>query len=262
MGFVPPWPVPTDPGGPMVRVLSFNVNSTRGGEEQVLAEIAKYAPDIVLLQEIGWPDRLASLLAPQYPAIRSADQFVVASKFPITSTVDPVTFTPSGRRRTRRWLAQVIDTPIGPVSVYNVHPVSPREGLAALEGGVQHDLLHGKGMDANRQDRVVTNAARRSMQVTEFADAARSDPHPVLIAGDTNLPSLSYVLHEELGAFQDGFAKASWGFGYTFPTTHGLKWMRIDRMFASSALRFVHFEVGHSHVSDHDCIVADLQRAP
>jgi endonuclease/exonuclease/phosphatase (EEP) superfamily protein YafD len=101
----------------------------------------------------------------------------------------------------------------------------------------------------------------RALQVQAVAEAARSESDAVLIAGDTNLPSLSLILNRELAGFQDGFTKAGWGFGYTFPTTRG-DWMRIDRMLANDKLRFVHFEVGDSPVSDHDCIVADLQRAP
>ncbi len=262
LGFVPPWPVPHTPDGPTLRVLSYNINSTRGGSERVLAEIAKYAPDIVLLQEIGWPDSLASMLAAKYPAVRSADQFIIASKFPITPGMDSHMFPHLGQKKSMRWMQQVVDTPLGRISIYNVHPVSPRDGLVAIEGGIEHELLHGKGIPPSRQERVEANTALRTMQVTEFTNLARKDADPVLIAGDTNLPSLSWLLHQRLGDFQDGFAKAGWGLGYTFPTTHGLKWMRIDRMFASSSLRFVRFEVGQSHASDHDCIVADLQRAP
>ena len=82
---------------------------------------------------------------------------------------------------------------------------------------------------------------------------------PVIIAGDTNLPGLSFVFHRSLSGFQDGFTRAGWGFGYTFPTNH-VPWMRIDRVLASDELRFVRFEVGKSLVSDHHCVVADLQR--
>jgi endonuclease/exonuclease/phosphatase (EEP) superfamily protein YafD len=84
----------------------------------------------------------------------------------------------------------------------------------------------------------------------------------VVIAGDTNLPGLSHVLHRYLSRYQDGFAKAGWGFGYTFPTRPRGPWMRIDRIVASDELRFVRFRVGRSLASDHECVVADLQRAP
>ena len=81
----------------------------------------------------------------------------------------------------------------------------------------------------------------------------------MLIAGDTNLPDWSWLLHGGLGRFHDAFEQAGWGFGYTFPTQR--PWMRIDRMFANDELRFANFQVGHARVSDHESIVADVQRA-
>jgi endonuclease/exonuclease/phosphatase family metal-dependent hydrolase len=97
--------------------------------------------------------------------------------------------------------------------------------------------------------------------VQEFAEAAAHEPGPAVIAGDTNLPDLSYILNRYLSAYQDGFAKVGSGFGYTFPTDHGRRpWMRIDRIFANQELRFVRFDIGHSLASDHLCVIADLQR--
>jgi endonuclease/exonuclease/phosphatase family metal-dependent hydrolase len=63
-----------------------------------------------------------------------------------------------------------------------------------------------------------------------------------------------------LSRYKDGFAQASWGFGYTFPADK-TPWMRIDRVMVSDELRVVGFEVGKSTLSDHRCVVADLQRA-
>ena len=106
------------------------------------------------------------------------------------------------------------------------------------------------------------NSGLRAAQVADFAAAAGQETVPVVIAGDTNLPNLSWLLHRDLAGFKDGFAKAGWGFGYTFPTGHHGPWMRIDRIMAGSELHFVHFEVGHSIASDHESVVADLQRVP
>jgi endonuclease/exonuclease/phosphatase family metal-dependent hydrolase len=81
----------------------------------------------------------------------------------------------------------------------------------------------------------------------------------VIIGGDTNLPDLSPAL-SYLAKFRDGFREAGAGFGYTFPVGR-TAWMRLDRLFASPELRFVHFEVGtHAWASDHHCVVADVQK--
>jgi endonuclease/exonuclease/phosphatase family metal-dependent hydrolase len=157
----------------------------------------------------------------------------------------------------------VIETPLGAIAFYVMHPESPRRGFYALRGnGLRREILSGQGFPDDSEDVVADNSGLRAMQVADVASAARQEKRPVVIAGDTNLPELSYVLHRYLGGFQDGFAKAGWGFGYTFPTGRRGPWMRIDRILASDELHFVHFEVGHSLASDHECVVADLQRAP
>jgi len=81
----------------------------------------------------------------------------------------------------------------------------------------------------------------------------------VLIAGDTNLPSLSPALVDTVGSFRDAFREAGSGFGYTFPSRH--PWMRIDRMMASSDVAFTRFEIGCKETSDHLCIVTELEVA-
>ena len=58
--------------------------------------------------------------------------------------------------------------------------------------------------------------------------------------------------------YSDGFRACGVGFGYTFPAKQ--PWMRIDRVFASSELRFTDFKVGCAS-SDHRCVIAELQRA-
>jgi vancomycin resistance protein VanJ len=262
MGFVFPWPSRLDSGAPVVRVLSFNVDSCLGGVDGVMAEITKYSPDIVFLQEIGPGDHLANALtAAGYPTVRAATQFLVASRFPITASRDPEKLPYEGRLRSPRWVQQIIETPLGPIAFYNVHPISPREGFNALRGnGLKNEMLAGRGFSGESKELVKNNSGLRALQLADVAQAAGEETDPVVITGDTNSPGLSFVAAHNFSRYQDGFTHAGWGFGYTFPTPRGV-WMRIDRMFASDELHFVRFEVGRSKVSDHHCIVADLQRA-
>jgi endonuclease/exonuclease/phosphatase (EEP) superfamily protein YafD len=254
MGFVVPWPTSADPRAPTMRVLSFNVNNGSGGLDSVIAEIDEHSPDVVLLQEAGDAETLARLLRPRYATVHFWDQFVVATKYELTSTVTPDKVTYDGKAHRARFLKDVVETPLGRVVVYDVHPTSPREGLNMMHG--VRSMLRGASATVVR-----ANVGLRTLQVKTFAEAAAAETDPVVIAGDTNLPGLSPVFGHYLSGYDDGFTRANWGFGYTFPTNKWRPWMRIDRILASSALRFTRFEVGQSTVSDHRCVVADLQRA-
>ncbi len=230
MGFVLPWRAGVNAGAPVVRVLSYNVNGDFSGADRIAAEIDHYSPDIVLLQELADPEKLAALMRTRYPTVRVSTQFLVATRFPVSSTVDPEKILYAGKMRSPSWIGQVVETPLGLIDLYDVHPLSPREGLVALRGnGLRHEVLSGRGFSEGSQELVNVNSGLRALQVADVAEAARHATHPVLIAGDTNLPGLSLVLHRTFSQYQDGFEKAGSGFGYTFPTGRG-PWMRIDHM--------------------------------
>ncbi len=260
-GFVLPWPVRADPKAPSLRLMSYNVNSEEAGNDPIIQEIDRYSPDVLFLVEHR-SEEIVPLLQARYASVRVSGQFVIASRFPVTSNIDPDKLHYSGRLRSPRWLEEVLDTPLGPIAFYEVHPLSPRDGLNAVRGlGMLHKIKAALGLSFASQDIVAYNSGLRELQVADFVSYAEQEKNPVVIAGDTNLPGLSYVLHHSLSAYHDGFAQAGWGFGYTFPTGKHHPWMRIDRVMASDELRFTHFEVGSSFNSDHECVVADLQRA-
>jgi endonuclease/exonuclease/phosphatase (EEP) superfamily protein YafD len=255
MGFVPPLPTSVRGGAPTLRVLTFNVNTTFGGVDGVVREIEAYSPDVVLLQEIGSEEELSRRLREHYPYIELSSQFIIATRYPMLSVVEPEKLPYQGKQRSPRYLKAVLDTPLGRIVVYNVHPLSPREGLYFLRTHGVRSALRGTSAQT-----LETEVGLRALQVRTFAAAASAETDPVVIGGDTNLPNLSAVLGNELSSFQDGFAGAGGGFGYTFPTNKWWPWMRIDRIFASRQLRFTSFQVGRSLASDHHCVVADLQR--
>jgi endonuclease/exonuclease/phosphatase (EEP) superfamily protein YafD len=259
MGFVLPWGARAHGEGPTLRLLSFNVNSGHDGVQAVVDQIDHYSPDIVLLQETGGHrayERFGPLLKARYPTVETAaGQFIMATRYPLASVVDPSISTdgPGSFQR------QVLETPLGRVVIYNVHTVSPRIPLFALRGrrGLEREIASARTGDSP----IEINANLRASQVKTFAEAAAAETDPVILAGDTNLPGLSTVLHRYLSGYGDGFSRAGWGFGYTFPTDKWRPWMRIDRILADDHFRFVWFDVGHAfHASDHLCVVADLQR--
>jgi endonuclease/exonuclease/phosphatase family metal-dependent hydrolase len=259
MGLVPPRLAPRGREEGVLRVLSYNINAGAGGIEKVVDQINEWSPDVVLLQEVASSETLRDLLGGRYATVQAAGQFFLASRYP-ASTVEPSPLDYGGRPRSARFVAQTLETPLGTIVVYNVHPISPREIFYALRGsGLRTELMSGRLFSPANGAVFKTNSGLRALQVQTFAEAAKRESAPVIIAGDTNLPSLSYVLSRSLSAYRDGFTEVGSGFGYTYPTA-GRPWMRIDRILASEALRFVRFDVGSSLASDHLCVVADLER--
>jgi endonuclease/exonuclease/phosphatase family metal-dependent hydrolase len=260
MGFVLPSLLPgAQASGPGFRVLSFNVDSMKEGSARVAAAIERENPDIVLLQEYwGGQGEFVERLHRTFATVHVSTQFIVATRFAMVNVTDPQRIPYYGSARSPRFMRYVLTTPLGPVAVYNVHPVSPRFGLYTLRGqGLRHEILSGRLFAAARSGPIREDTGLRVLQVRAVASLAKQETLPVLVAGDTNLPSLSPTLSEHLSWLTDGFGSAASGLGYTFPSRR--PWMRIDRILASSALGFSSFKVSCLDASDHLCVVADIQ---
>ena len=243
---------------PGLRVLSYNIQSADHAR-LVARTVRAAAADLVLLQE--WDYRAIPYLAdvPGYH-FHSDGQFAVLSRFPISAIEVPPPV-PIGDDETRpaEFIRYRVESPLGSLTVFNVHPISPRDSLVKLGGPqVLAQLRHGK-LAANPDAAIAAlkrNARMRWRQAEAIAQAANAVSGPVIIAGDTNPPSLSRIYAQTLAGFRDGFVAAGRGFGYTYPTEH--PWMRIDRILASAPLTFQRFDVLSGPGSDHLPIAAEL----
>lgn len=247
------------PGAFQLSVLSCNVDSGSFGVPAILAMVQAANADLILLQAVNPNDteRLAAGV-PGYSVLTST-QFWVASRYPIEEMLTPPKQMHDGRERSPRFVRYRIETPRGAVFVYNVHPISPRDGLEDLRGnGLRHELLSGHFFSGRGSASVETNTALRLAQVQAIAADAAGVDAPLIIAGDTNLPDLSHSLNELFGAYTDGFSAVGNGFGYTFPAPRH-PWMRIDRIMTNSQFRFLRFEVIRTPVSDHRAVLAHLE---
>jgi endonuclease/exonuclease/phosphatase (EEP) superfamily protein YafD len=251
-------------GAAPLRIFSCNADLGSASFAALAEAILAAAPDVALLQEA--PAEEAAGLAPLLPGyvVRGDDQFVIASKLPIIDAYlapptdqDRIYFRPAFARYR-------IGAPGGPIDLYDIHPVSPHGPFGHLIGeGLLHELLSGrffKNHDGFR--RIVQNTTVRSREVRAIVEHARSAPYPVLMAGDTNLPTASRLFATELGGYQDAFAQVGWGFGYTFPSRHAPAWLRLDRFLADENFRFVSFSRPDVHVSKHYPVVSVVERVP
>lgn len=260
MGFVFPWFSARDDDARSVRVLTLNASSGQFGYDEIVAAVTEVAPDVALFQEAaGHPESFLESLRTRYPHVEGSKEFVVASRFPIVETTEPPKLDYLDRQRSPRFMRYVIETPLGALALYSVHPVSPR-GVLKLHRfrGTFSRLRSGDLFEGDPAADVGANTGLRAVQARAISAMASRETLPVVIAGDTNLPDLSKVLRQNLSSYDDGFRSAGAGFGYTFPAKY--PWLRLDRIFVSSVLRVVSFDVGCVGVSDHLCAYAEIQR--
>jgi endonuclease/exonuclease/phosphatase family metal-dependent hydrolase len=254
------------PGGPArhdgafhLRVASYNIATGPLGAEPILEDLRGTDADVILLQEAG--ENLYQALAAGLTGYRVylSGQFLIASRFPVDETIQPPAIQHRGKARSARFVCYRITTPGGPLQIFNVHPISPREALAELRGeGLKSEIESGRLLRGTASDKVMANTELRVQQLEMIAGDAHRSPAPVIIAGDTNLPTLSWALAHFLGDYRDGFSEAGSGFGWTFPAPRH-PWMRIDRVLADPRFRVVGFRVIESPASDHFPVVADLE---
>jgi endonuclease/exonuclease/phosphatase family metal-dependent hydrolase len=259
MGFELPLPTIRSDDKQTLTFVSCNVNSIHSGDPTVAEGVLSLRADIVLMQELFYVSpEFHARLKDVYRSVEVSTQFLIATRFPIVARHDPPKIPYEGRQRSPRVMGYALQTEFGRLAVVNMHPLSPREALYAVRGeGLTKEFLSGRLVTGARSKAFRENVGLRELQVETAGRMAGSADSPVIIAGDTNLTSLSPVLYEHFGGYQDGFAQAGSGFGYTFPADR--PWMRIDRIMASKDLRFVDFRVVDHAVSDHLCVRAELQ---
>jgi vancomycin resistance protein VanJ len=251
-------------GANHLRILSLNVNGSASTADELAAEVLGIGADVAVFQEAH--EEGPAALAAKLPAyhMQTLGQFVLVSRYPILEMVDPPMISYRGVLRSAHALRFRLLGPKGPFRVYVVHPPSPREGLSELYGdGLKTEIETGRILENARAFGLITTVAGlRKAQMCAVGAEASASTEPVIIAGDTNLPGLSWAFAECLGKFQDGFAKVGNGLGYTFPSTKRRRpWMRIDRVLADDRFRFLHFEVTPAMRSDHRGVIADLELA-
>jgi vancomycin resistance protein VanJ len=255
MGFVFPHRL-TRPSGPTLRVLSYNTTHAADGVEGLRSIALETRADLVLLQ---WSSHLAdeALSGKGFEGwtVRRADQFTVASRYPVSSVETlglPFDLGPPCAHA-------VLQTPLGIVDVYNIRPHSAREEVAFRHNRNLWQRARDLLSDL-RHDRMREFTAFRGRQLRSVVAEFVTGEHFVIVAGDTNLPNGSLFLHRHLGALKDAFVDSGWGFGHTYPAK--LPWLRLDRILLGSGLEARSFQVLPRHLAAHRPVLAEISREP
>ncbi len=221
---------PGAPGAPGLRVLALNVEYTADTGAGVTRQVRSQNPDVIVLSELS-PLTLRRLDLSQYQyrwmqPERNAFGEGVWSRWPIA---DATTWSVAGLDMVRL----TVNTPSGPLRVYQVHTIAPR----------------------GPKDRASWRA-----QLKQLRDYLSGETHPVIAAGDFNASRWDGSFAQILGGPRH-IADAGQGHGYlaTWPNGHVVPpFLSLDHVLISGGMGVRSFRVLGPVGSDHRAIVTDL----
>jgi endonuclease/exonuclease/phosphatase family metal-dependent hydrolase len=238
-----------------VRLITCNVQDFQPNFGQVLREIARFKPDILVLQEARHvPKMLEEYLEGWNWQHKSG--LMVGSKWPLSD--GELCHTSPYDRNTA--MAVRVDSPGGPILLGDVHLMTARRGLTDLS---VTSIIDGSGPAAVDHHAFLRDEEARQTQ-TFFAGLTADAP--VIVAGDFNMPTTSSIFDYSFGQYSDAFDEAGIGFGYTAPCRPvrfwlpKVPWLRIDHILTSSHWETLRCEAGEFNGSDHRLVAAVLQR--
>jgi endonuclease/exonuclease/phosphatase family metal-dependent hydrolase len=232
-------------GRPLLRVLTLNCGHfTYVGGKDLAADIRRWDPDVVLLQEVH-PHQvrhIADLLYDGRGDYRIYSTNGIATRWSIRREVNPA---PSGFR-----LQQVtVRKPDGfEFEVVNLHLASAATDLRLW----RRDCW--RTHQANRQLR------RRELGIALSILGDTSPGRPVVLGGDFNAPPGDPIKNLLKADFDDTFASAGTGWGNTYQRR--IPFHRIDQIHTTRHFRALSCAAITTRRSDHRMVVADLLPAP
>ena len=247
-----------------IKMLSFNVQSFQYTPDKYLGSIGDLIesqdPDIVCFQEFfngrhKAKNQLAlKSLAQQtqmpYDTIETGKGNVggaILSKYPILE-VEELFFT----ERTANYGIWVkLQTPNGPLGVYNVHLASFQFENKIPESGKWKPFLK------TVYQKAASIIPEQKEQAELILSHAQKHSIPFILAGDLNSLPHSYIVSLFSTKYEDSFMKAGSGYGATFEIWGPLG-MRIDYLFVSPSLKTLSHEVISSDISDHFPILGEF----
>ena len=246
--------------GATIRFMTCNIKDSRRDVAALIQDLVRYEPDVVFLQDAGNPTDGPLGVYFRDWNICSNGQYVIASRWPLAKAEALLISQPKDQEYLLRTVVQIGRTPI---SLYNVHLLTPRDGLNALRAARKQP-----GQFAGAVQDLQDNVEHRILQAAKVSDFVRQEPGAIILAGDLNSPDESLVCKALREAnLHDAFVEGGRGYGFTYghfllrgriPWLPRISWMRIDHIMLSSRLQAKHCWTGTGEASDHRPVFADL----
>ncbi|HEY1922577.1 MAG TPA: endonuclease/exonuclease/phosphatase family protein [Tepidisphaeraceae bacterium] len=239
---------PADEHAPFIRVVTCNMHRGQLNAAEFRAYLDELRPDVVALQDWTSKDQ-PKLFPPETWNTRRDGELFIASRFPFIETESITLNEPPPVKFSIRLGAAAhyrLLTPLGAVSLINLHLSSPH---AALDGM--------RGFDRTLPEQLTYNSHCRELESATIEQFAEKLTDPVLIMGDFNTPVESILYRRYWDHLSNAFSVVGTGFGTThFSTSSSL---RIDHILYGDAWQAKACWIGPAVGSPHHPLVADLQ---
>jgi len=247
-------------GGRTLRVMTCNIKYGRRDMAALIRDLERHRPDVVFLQDVEYTMKGPLGVFLRNWHVSTYGQYVIASRWPLGRAEACSPATPKEQEfAVRTWMQFGARS----IALYNVHLLTPREGLNALRVARSHP----ERLDESIQD-LQENVERRLLQAGKVADLVRQERGPIILAGDLNSPDGSLPYRALEGArLHNAFNEGGRGYGFTYghfllggrlPWLPRTSWMRIDHILLSPGLRADRCWTGPAEVSDHRPVYADI----
>lgn len=245
-GYCIPWQTWfQSPGrGLKLNIVTCNVNGGAFDDARLVALLAEFKPDVVVLQEWN-PKRKSFPFDETNWSVEISGELLIASRFPLVKQQDfskPawVEFGGSIRRYD-------LVTPNGPLSIFNVHLASPHRPFDAIIDGRPAAMAM-----------MQNHLSARAEQCEQISSALAEAGPGAVAAGDFNTIAEGSLYQTYWSRFADAFATAGSGFGatYRFDAAN----VRIDHVLMGSSWQCTECRVGPDIGSPHRPVMARLER--
>jgi endonuclease/exonuclease/phosphatase family metal-dependent hydrolase len=238
-----------------LRVLSYNVRLFNAYEKNpkdnanhfISRLIREYQPDVIFVQEyfheneIDFSDYPFNFI--HYNDPKGKFGHALFSKFPMANT-GAFDFKESNNNSLYADLIMKDDT----LRIYNVHlqSLGIEPSVSSLQNGDKERL----------RNRLVQTFMKQQHQSELIHQHKEKSPYPVLICGDFNNTSFSYVYRRMKAEMKDAFVERGAGIGTTY--RFDFYPMRLDYILTSNDFEILEFMTHKSSFSDHLPISASL----
>lgn len=238
------------PRGHVVRILTCNVRAGNFDPQALAQLIREKEIDLVALQEC--PPSVKLDLPPGWH-IAQTGVIAIMSRFEIKAAEPHLDRHPPHVWPRHSLLPCTVHTPQGSFLFHSVYLPSPRYGL-------QNILDRKTGIDPRKADLLTSETENRRNVARNVRDALRMERHPVILAGDFNMPVESTIYRETWSDFANAFSLVGKGYGWTFrDRPYGLPLdVRIDHILTANGATPLTCEIGPDIGSDHLPVIADI----